>query len=178
MVQEEEVRRKSALAEARAFDGMAWLGLNWWETRRASPGALPGVVSSLPQPLALLIACSYLVAVAHESPARFSFVLTHHSGTDCPDVTTLGMFSSRLRVARKPLYDDLGFVAFSGTPSYQVVELGGPREGVVRRYRRLILPLSLMHSRVDQLLVLAETDRLPEHERNYYAVASSGSVTG
>lgn len=174
---QQEIRSKSSLADARAADGMALLGLKWWEMRRACPGALPGVLPSLPQPLALLIGCSYLVTVSYEAPARFEFALTHYSGTDCPDVATLLMLSASLRDARRPLYDDLGFVAFSGTPAYQVVELGKPSIDV-RRYRRLILPLSATRSRVDQLLVLAESDLRLGDEHHHSAASSNGSVTG
>lgn len=152
-----EVRRKTGLAEARAIDGMALLGLKWWESARSGEGALPRCVDSLPQPLALLVASTYLVHVARLTPARFLFSLGQHAGATCPDTTALMAFGPKLRDVRRPLSDDLGFVAFSGTPSYQLVELrqsGAPPQ----RYRRLILPLSSDESAVDQLLCLAKPD--------------------
>jgi hypothetical protein len=77
--------------------------------------------------LVLLVGCSYLVSVLRETPARFEFALSHHAGTACPDIMTLMMSSAKVRDLRRPLYDDLGFVAFSGTPSYQIVEYGPSR---------------------------------------------------
>jgi hypothetical protein len=85
--------------------------------------------------------------------------------------------SAKVRDLRRSLYDDLGFVAFSGTPSYQVIDYGRPA-GRQSRYRRLILPLSKSQSVVDQLLVLAERDRRPFGNEDHITLSRSGSATG
>jgi len=156
-----EIRKRSSLADARATDGMVTLGLGWWESRRLSTGMLPRTVQEVPAVLALTVNLTYLVSVQRVTPARFTFKLKMHFGSNSAlDVRALREFGPLLKHHRQPLHDDLGIVAFSGVPSYQVVEIDGADEDM-SVYRRLILPLAEGDSLVSQLLVLAAPGRPP-----------------
>ena len=153
-----EVRRRSAIADARHVDGLAAIAFGWWERQRRSVGILPAPLALVPPTLALSVEASCLLDVRQLNPLRFEFAIVDRTGTNVfPDLAALAEHGGRLRDHHRSLYDDLVTATFSGTPAYLVVESRTDTESVV--YRRVILPLADDGSRVSQLLIVLAADR-------------------
>lgn len=149
-----DVRRREALSECRKLDGLVALTLSWWEQRRPNFGMLPASLQSVPSFARMVCESAYLAAIDFPDPMKPTLRLVNSSGPDIAgEALAIARFGPALKVRWSSLYDDLCFVAVSGTPSYHVVQRSFHPDHV--NYRRLILPLGGDGMCVSQLLVLS-----------------------
>lgn len=151
-----EVRQRSALSDSRERDGLAALALTWWEQRCVAPGILPAAIDALPTIAQFASESAYLLSAAFLNPMKPTFRLLGFHGSDASrEAKAVGESGAALRTCWRALYDDLSFVAVSGTPSYHCIHRIDGTDRV--SYRRLILPLSADGRVVSQLVVMSST---------------------
>lgn len=151
-----DLRHREALNECRKRDGMVALTLSWWERSRQTPGILPASLPGVPSLARMVCQSSYLAAIVFADPMKPTPRLIDSSGPDIGgEARAIARFGPTLKAQWPSLYDDLRFVAVSGTPSYHVVRRSVLADQV--NYRRLILPISDDGKCVSQLLVLSST---------------------